>query len=337
MSVLVTGGAGYIGSHTCVTLLESGYEVVVLDNLSNSSKEAINRVEKITGKTIKLYEGDVLDRDFIRTIFANEEIEFCIHFAGLKAPAESVAKPMEYYYSNLNGLMTLTEVMKEHDCRNLIFSSSAAVYGVADEVPVTEKCRKNDCSTPYGWTKSMSEQILMDLQKSDKTWNIVILRYFNPIGAHESGLIGESPDSIPNNLMPYITKVAVGELDNLNVFGNDYDTVDGTGVRDYIHVMDLAKAHVYAAKKFADTADCRVYNVGTGKGYSVLEVVDAFVKATGVEVPYVIRERRPGDVAISYCSPAKAYEELGWSAKHDLVKMCEDSWKWQKNNPKGYK
>lgn len=337
MSVLVTGGAGYIGSHTCVTLLEAGYEVVVLDNLSNSSKEAINRVEKITGKTIKLYEGDVLDRDFIRSVFANEEIEFCIHFAGLKAPAESVAKSMEYYYSNLNGLMILTDVMNEFGCKNLIFSSSAAVYGVVDEVPITESCRKNDCSTPYGWTKSMSEQILMDLQKSDRAWNIVILRYFNPIGAHESGLIGESPDSIPNNLMPYITKVAVGELESLNVFGNDYDTVDGTGVRDYIHVMDLAEAHVYAAKKFADTHDCRVYNVGTGKGYSVLEVVDAFVKATGVAVPYIIRERRPGDVAVSYCSPAKAYEELGWSAKFDLVKMCEDSWKWQKNNPKGYK
>ena len=337
MSVLVTGGAGYIGSHACVTLLEAGYDVVVLDNLSNSSKESIKRVEKIAGKTIKLYEGDVLDRDFIRTVFAKEEIEFCIHFAGLKAPAESVAKPMEYYYSNLNGLISLTEVMKESGCKNLIFSSSAAVYGVVDEVPITENCRKNDCSTPYGWTKSMSEQILMDMHKADKTWNIVILRYFNPIGAHESGLIGESPDSIPNNLMPYITKVAVGELDSLNVFGNDYDTVDGTGVRDYIHVMDLAEAHVYAAKKFADIPDCRVYNVGTGKGYSVLEVVDAFVKATGVEVPYVIRERRPGDVAVSYCSPAKAYEELGWSAKHDLVKMCEDSWKWQKNNPKGYK
>ena len=336
MSVLVTGGAGYIGSHTCVALLEAGYEVVVVDNMSNSSEKAIERVEQITGKTIKLYEGDVLDRDFLEKVFKTEAIEFCIHFAGLKAPAESVAKPMEYYYSNLNGLMTLTEVMKEHDCRNLIFSSSAAVYGVADEVPITENCRKNDCSTPYGWTKSMSEQILMDLWKADNLWNIVILRYFNPMGAHESGLIGECPDSIPNNLMPYITKVAVGELESLNVFGDDYDTVDGTGVRDYIHVMDLAMAHVCAAKKFGDAPDYRVYNVGTGRGYSVLEVLNAFVNATGVKVPYVIRDRRPGDVAVSYCSPAKAYAELGWAAKYDLVKMCEDSWRWQKNNPKGY-
>ena len=337
MSVLVTGGAGYIGSHTCVTLLEAGYEVVALDNLSNSSKEAIGRVEEITGKTIKLYEGNVLDRDFLKTIFEKEDIEFCIHFAGLKAPAESVAKPMEYYYSNLNGLMILTEIMTEYGCKKLIFSSSAAVYGVVDEVPITENCKKSGCSTPYGWTKAMSEQMLMDLYTSDTSWNIVILRYFNPIGAHESGLIGESPDSIPNNLMPYITKVAVGELESLNVFGNDYDTVDGTGVRDYIHVMDLAKAHVFAAKKFDDIHDCRVYNIGTGKGNSVLEVIDAFEKATGMTVPYVIKGRRPGDVAVSYCSPEKACEELGWSAKYDLVKMCEDSWKWQKNNPKGYK
>lgn len=336
MSVLITGGAGYIGSHTCVSLLEAGYDVVVLDNMSNSSKKAIDRVEKITGKTIKLYEGDVLDRDFLKTIFADEEIEFCIHFAGLKAPAESVDKPMEYYYSNLNGLMILMDVMKEAGCKNLIFSSSAAVYGVVEEVPITENCHKNDCSTPYGWTKSMSEQILMDTCKADKSWNVVILRYFNPIGAHESGLIGESPSAIPNNLMPYITKVAVGELESLQVFGNNYDTVDGTGVRDYIHVMDLAMAHVCAVKKFDDTPDCRIYNIGTGKGYSVLEVIDAFVKATGIEIPYVIKDRRQGDVAISYCSPNKAYIELGWSANRDLVKMCEDSWKWQKNNPKGY-
>ena len=336
MSVLVTGGAGYIGSHTCVTLLEAGYDVVVLDNMSNSSREAINRVEKITGKTIKLYEGDVLDRDFLRTVFANEAIEFCIHFAGLKAPAESVVKPMEYYYSNLNGLMILVAVMKEYGCKKLVFSSSAAVYGVVDEVPITEECCKNECSTPYGWTKSMSEQILLDLQKSDKEWNIVVLRYFNPIGAHESGLIGESPDSTPNNLMPYITKVAVGELESLNVFGNDYKTSDGTGVRDYIHVMDLAMAHVYAAKKFHETPDFHIYNIGTGKGYSVLEVIDAFQMATGINIPYVIKGRRAGDVAVSYCSPLKAYEDLGWFAKYDLCKMCEDSWRWQKNNPKGY-
>ena len=336
MSVLVTGGAGYIGSHTCITLLEAGYDVVVLDNMSNSSKKAIDRVEKITGKTIKLYEGDVLDRDFLKIIFSSEEIEFCIHFAGLKAPAESVDKPMEYYYSNLNGLMILMDVMKEAGCKNLIFSSSAAVYGVVDEVPITENCHKNDCSSPYGWTKSMSEQILMDTCKADKSWNVVILRYFNPIGAHESGLIGESPSAIPNNLMPYITKVAVGELESLQVFGNDYDTVDGTGVRDYIHVMDLASAHVCAAKMFNENPELRIYNIGTGKGYSVLEVIDAFVKATGIEIPYVIKERRTGDVAISYCSPNKAYKELGWVSKYDLCKMCEDSWKWQKNNPKGY-
>lgn len=337
MSVLVTGGAGYIGSHACVVLLEAGYEVVVLDDFSNSSLEALKRVKKITGKNIKLYEGDVLNKNVLQKVFDNEKIEFVIHFAGLKSPAESVSEPMKYYYNNLNGLMVLLDVMNDNACRNIIFSSSAAVYGVATEIPITENCPKNDCSTPYGWSKSMSEQILMDYQNAHVDWKVVILRYFNPIGAHESGLIGESPAATPNNLMPYITKVAVGELGKLNVFGCDYDTADGTGIRDYVHVMDLARAHVCAAKKFVDENGCWIYNIGTGKGYSVLEVIAAFEKTTGVRIPYDIKPRRKGDVAVSYCSPKKAEEDFGWIAEYDLHKMCEDSWKWQKNNPKGYK
>ncbi len=336
MSVLVTGGTGYIGSHTCVELLEAGYDVIVLDNLSNSSEASLKRVEEITGKTIKFYKGDILDRDILNQIFSTEKIDSCIHFAGLKAVGESVAKPWEYYNNNVVGTLTLVDVMRQNNCKNIIFSSSATVYGDPDTVPITEECPKKACSNPYGWTKSMSEQILMDMQKADNEWNVVLLRYFNPIGAHKSGRIGEAPNGIPNNLMPYITKVAVGKLEQLNVFGNDYDTHDGTGVRDYIHVVDLANAHVLAMKRIENNTGLSVYNVGTGQGYSVLDVVKSFEEASGVKIPYVIRDRRPGDIAVSYCSPSKAKEELGFEARYGIKEMCEDSWRWQKNNPEGY-
>lgn len=336
MSVLVTGGTGYIGSHTCVELIEAGYDVVVLDNLSNSSEASLKRVEEITGKNIKFYKGDILDRDILNHIFATEQIDSCIHFAGLKAVGESVAKPWEYYNNNVVGTLTLVDVMRQNNCKNIIFSSSATVYGDPDTVPITEECPKKACSNPYGWTKSMSEQILMDMQKADNEWNVVLLRYFNPIGAHKSGRIGEAPNGIPNNLMPYITKVAVGKLEQLNVFGNDYDTHDGTGVRDYIHVVDLANAHVLAMKRIENNTGLSVYNVGTGQGYSVLDVVKSFEEASGVKIPYVIRDRRPGDIAVSYCSPSKAKEELGFEARYGIKEMCEDSWRWQSNNPEGY-
>ena len=336
MSVLVTGGTGYIGSHTCVELIEAGYDVVVLDNLSNSSEASLKRVEEITGKSVKFYKGDILDRDILNHIFATEQIDSCIHFAGLKAVGESVAKPWEYYNNNVVGTLTLVDVMRQNNCKNIIFSSSATVYGDPDTVPITEECPKKACSNPYGWTKSMSEQILMDMQKADNEWNVVLLRYFNPIGAHKSGRIGEAPNGIPNNLMPYITKVAVGKLEQLNVFGNDYDTHDGTGVRDYIHVVDLANAHVLAMKRIENNTGLSVYNVGTGQGYSVLDVVKSFEEASGVKIPYVIRDRRPGDIAVSYCSPSKAKEELGFEARYGIKEMCEDSWRWQSNNPEGY-
>lgn len=336
MSILVTGGAGYIGSHTCVELIESGYDVVVLDNLSNSSKESLKRVEEITGAKIKFYEGNILDRDILNHIFNNEKIEACIHFAGLKAVGESVAKPWEYYNNNVVGTLTLVDVMRQHSCKNIIFSSSATVYGDPDTVPITEDCPKKPCSNPYGWSKSMVEQMLMDMYNADNEWNVVILRYFNPIGAHKSGKIGEAPNGIPNNLMPYITKVAVGKLEQLNVFGNDYDTHDGTGVRDYIHVVDLARAHALAMIRIKEEMGLEVYNVGTGKGYSVLDVVKNFEEASGVKIPYVIRERRPGDIAVSYCSPAKAQQYLGFKAQYGIKEMCEDSWRWQSNNPEGY-
>ena len=336
MSVLVTGGTGYIGSHTCVELIEAGYDVVVLDNLSNSSEASLKRVEEITGKSVKFYKGDILDRDILNQIFEAEHIDSCIHFAGLKAVGESVAKPWEYYNNNVVGTLTLVDVMRQNNCKNIIFSSSATVYGDPDTVPITEECPKKACSNPYGWTKSMVEQILMDMQNADNEWNVVLLRYFNPIGAHKSGRIGEAPNGIPNNLMPYITKVAVGKLEQLNVFGNDYDTHDGTGVRDYIHVVDLANAHVLAMKRIEDNTGLSVYNVGTGQGYSVLDVVKSFEEASGVKIPYVIRERRPGDIAVSYCSPSKAKEELGFEARYGIKEMCEDSWRWQSNNPEGY-
>ena len=315
MAILVTGGAGYIGSHTCVELQNAGYDVVVLDNLSNSSEKSLDRVKAITGKDVKFYKGDILDRDILNKIFENEKIDSCINFAGLKAVGESVAKPWEYYNNNIAGTLTLVDVMRQHGCKNIIFSSSATVYG---------------------WTKSMLEQILTDIQKADPEWNVILLRYFNPIGAHKSGTMGENPNGIPNNLMPYVTQVAVGKLKELGVFGNDYDTPDGTGVRDYIHVVDLAIGHVKALKKIQENAGLCIYNLGTGHGYSVLDIVKNFEKATGVKIPYVIKPRRPGDIATCYCDPTKAKEELGWEAQYGIEDMCADSWRWQKNNPNGY-
>lgn len=336
MKVLVTGGAGFIGSHTCVELLENGHEVVVVDNLSNSSEKSLERVKELTGKDFAFYKGDILDDELLNKIFKENDIDCCIHFAGLKAVGESVAKPWEYYNNNISGTLNLLKVMKENGCKNIIFSSSATVYGDPQEIPITENCPKGQCTNPYGWTKSMLEQIFMDIYNSDKEWNIILLRYFNPIGAHKSGRIGENPNGIPNNLMPYITQVAVGKLEKLGVFGNDYDTPDGTGVRDYIHVVDLAKGHVKALKKIEENAGLNIYNLGTGQGYSVLDIVKNFEEATGVKIPYVIKKRRPGDIATSYCNPDKAYRELGWKAENGIKEMCADSWNWQKNNPKGY-
>ncbi len=336
MSILVTGGAGYIGSHTVVELQNSGYDVVVCDNLSNSSKKSLERVEQITGKKVKFYLADILDRDAMVNIFTNEKIELVIHFAGLKAVGESVAKPWEYYNNNISGTLVLVDVMKQFGCKNIIFSSSATIYGNPAFIPITEDCPKGICTNPYGWTKSMLEQILSDIQKADSDWNVVLLRYFNPIGAHKSGLIGENPNGIPNNLMPYITQVAVGKRPELGVFGNDYDTHDGTGVRDYIHVVDLARGHVCAIKMITENAGLKIYNLGTGNGYSVLDIVKNFEDATGVKVPYSIKERRPGDIATCYSSADRAKNELGWVAEYGIREMCEDSWRWQKMNPNGY-
>ena len=336
MAILVTGGAGYIGSHTVIELQNAGYDVVVLDNLSNSNPVSLERVEKITGKHVPFYIADILDRDAFNEIFEKESIDSCIHFAGLKAVGESVAKPWEYYENNIAGTLTLVDVMRKHNVKNMIFSSSATVYGDPAFVPITEECPKGQCTNPYGWTKSMLEQILSDIQKADPEWNIVLLRYFNPIGAHKSGTIGENPNGIPNNLMPYITQVAVGKLKELGVFGNDYDTPDGTGVRDYIHVVDLARGHVMALKKLQGNAGLNIYNLGTGNGYSVLDLVNNFQEATGVKVPYSIKPRRPGDIATCYASADKAFEELGWKAEFGIKEMCEDSWRWQSQNPQGY-
>ena len=333
MAILVTGGAGFIGSHTCVELQESGYDVVVLDNLCNSSEKSLERVEAITGKKVTFYKGDILDRDILGRILEKEDIECCIHFAGLKAVGESVQKPWEYYYNNISGTLTLVDEMRKHGVKNIIFSSSATVYGDPAQIPITEECPKGQCTNPYGWTKSMLEQILTDMQKADPEWNVILLRYFNPIGAHPSGTMGENPSGIPNNLMPYITQVAVGKLKELSVFGNDYDTPDGTGVRDYIHVMDLASGHVAALKKKAGLC---IYNLGTGVGYSVLDIVKNFEEANHVKIPYVIKPRRAGDIATCYADASKAKRELGWEAKYGIRKMCEDSWRWQKNNPNGY-
>ncbi len=336
MAILVTGGAGYIGSHTVVELQNAGYEVVVLDNLSNSSEKSLERVAKITGKEVKFYKADILDRDALEEIFDKEDIDSCIHFAGLKAVGESVQKPWEYYNNNVTGTLTLVDVMRKHNVKNIIFSSSATVYGDPAMIPITEQCPKGQCTNPYGWTKSMLEQMLMDIQKADPEWNVILLRYFNPIGAHKSGTIGENPNGIPNNLMPYITQVAVGKLKELGVFGNDYDTPDGTGVRDYIHVVDLANGHVKALKKIEENAGLCIYNLGTGTGYSVLDIVKNFEQANGVKIPYVIKERRAGDIATCYADAAKAKEELGWEAQYGIADMCADSWRWQSNNPNGY-
>ncbi|MBQ7470017.1 MAG: UDP-glucose 4-epimerase GalE [Pseudobutyrivibrio sp.] len=336
MAILVTGGAGFIGSHTCVELQQAGYDVVVYDNLCNSSEESLKRVEALTGKAVKFYKGDILDRDRLNEVFEKEDIDSCIHFAGLKAVGESVQKPWEYYENNIAGTLTLVDVMRQHNCKNIIFSSSATVYGDPAEIPITENCPKGQCTNPYGWTKSMLEQILTDIQKADTEWNVVLLRYFNPIGAHPSGTMGENPNGIPNNLMPYITQVAVGKLPELGVFGNDYDTPDGTGVRDYIHVVDLAKGHVKALKKIEDKSGLSIYNLGTGVGYSVLDIVKNFEKANDIKIPYSIKPRRAGDIATCYSDATKAKEELGWTAEYGIKEMCADSWRWQKNNPNGY-
>ena len=337
MSILVTGGAGYIGSHTCLELLKAGYEVVVADNLCNSSEEAVRRVEKIAGKPVKFYQADILDREALNKIFDTEEIDSVIHFAGLKAVGESVAKPLEYYHNNITGTLILCDVMRNHGVKNIVFSSSATVYGDPAFVPITENCPKGQITNPYGQTKSMLEQILTDFHVADPEWNVVLLRYFNPIGAHESGLIGEDPKGIPNNLVPYIAQVAVGKLQCLGVFGNDYPTHDGTGVRDYIHVVDLAVGHVKALKKIEEKAGVCIYNLGTGKGYSVLDVVKAYEKACGREIKYEIKPRRPGDIATCYADASKAREELGWEAERGIEEMCADSWRWQSANPDGYR
>ena len=336
MSILVAGGAGYIGSHTCVELLEAGYDVVVVDNLYNSSEESLKRVEKITGKTVTFYEADILDKDALNKIFDSHEIEAVIHFAGYKAVGESVAKPIEYYHNNMTGTLVLCDVMRAHGVKNIVFSSSATVYGDPAQIPITENCPKGQPTNPYGWTKSMLEQVLTDIHTSDKEWNVILLRYFNPIGAHKSGIIGEDPKGIPNNLVPYVAQVAVGKRECLGVFGNDYDTPDGTGVRDYIHVVDLAAGHVKAIEKLKANPGVEVYNLGTGNGYSVLQVVAAFEKACGHAIKYEIKPRREGDIATCYCDPQKAKDDLGWVAKYGIDEMCEDSWRWQSTNPDGY-
>ena len=364
MNILVTGGAGFIGSHTLIELYKAGHTAVVVDNLSNSNPESLRRVEEIIGAGetpavhIPFYEVDIRDREGLERVFAEHKMDACIHFAGLKAVGESVEKPWEYYENNIGGTLTLVDVMRKHGCKNIIFSSSATIYGDPAEIPITEQCPKGQCTNPYGWTKSMLEQVLMDIQKADPEWNVVLLRYFNPVGAHPSGRIGENPNGIPNNLMPYITQVAVGKRKELGVFGNDYPTPDGTGVRDYIHVVDLAGAHVCALKVFSEQCSVlsdatqdggiqlntkhltlnttHIYNIGTGHGYSVLDMVKAFVRVNGVDVPYSIKPRRAGDIATCYCNPAKAKAELGWEARYGIDEMVRDSWNWQRQNPEGY-
>lgn len=336
MSILVTGGAGFIGSHTVVELLNAGQEVVVLDNFYNSQPESLNRIKKITGKDFKFYQTDIRDRAGLDKIFSENNIDAVIHFAGLKAVGESCVKPLEYYENNIGGTVCLCEAMRDAGCKKMIFSSSATVYGMNNVSPLTEDMQIGGTTNPYGTTKYMIELILQDLYNSDNEWSIVLLRYFNPIGAHESGLIGENPNGIPNNLVPYITQVAIGKLEKLSVYGNDYDTPDGTGVRDYIHVVDLALGHIKALEKAIAENGVNIYNLGTGIGYSVLDIVKAFEKASGVKIPYVIAPRRPGDIAECYSDPGKALRELGWKAQRNLDKMCEDSWRWQKNNPNGF-
>ena len=334
MKILLTGGAGYIGSHTAVELLNEGYEVVVADNFSNSSPKALDRVKQITGKAVTLYEIDVCDEGALDKLFDEQNIDAVIHFAGLKAVGESVKLPLLYYSNNINSTISLLNSMSKHGCKKIIFSSSATVYGSPAKVPITEDMPTGACSNPYGFTKHFIEQIICDACTADPELNAVLLRYFNPIGAHKSGLIGEMPDGIPNNLMPYITQVAVGMRDKLSIFGNDYDTHDGTGVRDYIHVTDLAIGHIKALEHCK--AGVQTFNLGTGKGYSVLDIVNAFMNVNSVNIPYVIAERRPGDIAKCYADPTKAKEELGWSTKYDISDMCRDSWNWQSKNPRGY-
>ena len=336
MNVLVTGGSGYIGSHTCVELLNEGYGVVVIDNLCNSNPKSLDRVQELTGKALKFYEGDVRDEALLRRIFAENEIDCVIHFAGLKAVGESVAQPWRYYDNNLNSTLVLTKVMSDVGVKKIIFSSSATVYSGDNEMPLRETSKTGNCTNPYGWTKYMTEQILSGMSTADKEWSIVLLRYFNPIGAHASGRIGEDPRGIPNNLMPYITQVAIGRREFLSVYGNDYDTPDGTGVRDYIHVVDLARGHVAAVRYAAKHDGCEVFNLGTGTGYSVLDMVKAFNEANGLELPYKIVDRRPGDLATCYADPTKSAEVLGWKAERGLQEMCRDSWNWQSKNPKGF-
>ena len=336
MAILVTGGAGFIGSHTCVELLDAGYDTIILDNLCNSKSESIKRIEEITGKSAKFYNGDIRDRAFLDKVFSENRIDGVIHFAGLKAVGESVQKPLEYYDNNIGGTVTLLEAMRDAGCKRIVFSSSATVYGAENESPLREDMPEGKTTNPYGTTKLYIERILRDTYAADNSWSICLLRYFNPIGAHKSGRIGEDPNGIPNNLVPYIAKVAVGKLDHITVFGDDYPTPDGTGVRDYIHVVDLAIGHIRAVEKIADETGCFTYNLGTGKGYSVLDVIHAFEKACGHPLKYEIAARRAGDLATCYSDPSKAGRELGWKAERDIDEMCEDSWRWQSMNPNGY-
>lgn len=337
MAILVTGGAGYIGSHTVVELLNQGSEIVVLDNLSNSSPVSLERIKQITGKTVHFYQGDILDRQILRQIFAAHQIDAVIHFAGLKAVGESVQQPLRYYQNNVTGSIVLVEEMLKANVNTIVFSSSATVYGDPEIVPITEACKVGGTTNPYGTSKYMVERILEDTVNANPQFSAVVLRYFNPVGAHSSGLIGEDPNGIPNNLLPYISQVAVGKLQQLSVFGSDYDTHDGTGVRDYIHVVDLAVGHLKALQKHQNDTGFHVYNLGTGTGYSVLDMVKAFESANGIQVPYKLVDRRPGDIAVCYSNPQKAFDQLGWKTEHDLTQMMQDTWNWQKNNPNGYK